>query len=111
MRDEAQRVNRGSAAQGDPRSLSRFIAEGAQLMVLCGNTSAPIPNQEVESWGKRIENYVRSRLGETYVSRMKNPPDPTPTVMIANDKDRTVLFDAVYSVNAHLEQFIREFSP
>ena len=41
---------------------------------------------------------------------MKNPPNPMPTVMIANNKDRTALFDVVYTVNAHLEQFIRELS-
>ena len=34
--------------------LSSFIAEGAQLMLMCGDTSAPIPDQAVENWGKRI---------------------------------------------------------
>ena len=108
---EAQRVNAEAQRRKEIRDqLSRFIAEGAQLMVLCGDTSKPIPDQAVDKWGKRIEDYVRSKLGETDVLRMRNPLNPMPTFTIANDKDRTVLFEVVYGVNAHLEQFIRELS-
>ena len=43
---------------------------------------------------------------------MRNLPNPMPPpITIAGDKDRTVLFDVVYSVNANLEQIIREFPP
>jgi hypothetical protein len=90
--------------------LSRFIDEGTQLMRLCADTNAPIPAQEADKWGNRIESFVRMRLGESYVSRKKNP-GPLPTTPIANDKDRTALFRSVYSVNGYLEEFSREFSP
>jgi hypothetical protein len=64
----------------------------------------------VNQWGQRIDDFLRARLDESYVSRMRNLGS-MPTTPIANDKDRTSLFYTIHSINAHLEEFSREFSP
>ena len=47
--------------------LGSFVAEGDSLMAICADITKPIPIYQTNEWAKRVEAFLLTQLGQSYV--------------------------------------------
>ena len=103
-RDESE------AGEGVLDALGAFLAEGDELNLRCHNEKELPPNDEADKWDDREAEFLRERLGESYIARFRSGAGlPMGLTSIAS-KDHRDLSSGIKVGTARLEQFIAELS-
>jgi hypothetical protein len=86
--------------------LGALIQEGASLIVGCSDNTKQPPTAAVDAWLHKVEDFLNTRLGHSYVARILVPTSATVNLTCNGaNKEYDKLVHLVLGVNFHLEQF------
>jgi hypothetical protein len=92
-------------------TIGRFIAEGLMLILTCTDNSTPPKWQEMDAWMSRVTQFLRDRLGDSYVTRLTSPAGaPLNVACKGADEAHNNFYRVVNTMNFRLEQFSSELS-
>jgi len=94
-------------------SLARVLNSGTELEKRFGTDKLPT-EQDLETWGKEVENVLRSpELGEAYIARFNSSDSATGlagVALVGHTEQETNRWKWLTQRNATLREFIKEFS-
>jgi hypothetical protein len=90
--------------------LGSFVAEGDSLMAICADTTNPIPIHQINEWAKKVETFLLTQLGQSYVSRFRDWTGIIPTSPTGlGGEHRDYYFYTYYRI-FRLDQFSQQLS-
>lgn len=88
--------------------LGEFLHEGQALLRQCSNEQEPAPQQEADSWARRVEAYLEKHLGGDYIASFRDgaglPMGVTAIMSVAHRN----LEGGIKIRLARLQQFLEE---
>ena len=87
--------------------IGNFIAEGNNLMTNAANEAFPPPTDSAQAWADRVEAFLNTNLGPSYVTRFRDGTG-TPPIHFSNDAAHQNLRVGIYTRLLRLEEFSRE---
>ncbi len=103
--EEAAQRNRIRDQLGD------FIVEGNNLMNACADKDNPPPVEAGNIWLSRVDEFLKSRLGKSYVARFHDPAGIPALSLIGGDAMHSAVWFNIYRRVSRLEQFSQEIPP
>jgi hypothetical protein len=88
--------------------LGLFVAEGDSLMQVCSDSKQPVPLKETKDWITRVESFLSSQLGQSYVRRFEDPTGAPSLTLNGADADHQNIGNQIYYKVLRLEQFSQQ---
>jgi hypothetical protein len=91
-------------------AIGEFLNEGLQLRMQCADEKKEPPNEKADDWAARVEKYLSSYLGNSYVFRFRSDAGlPMVATSISSIPHRN-LWGGIHTRLSRLEQFIGEIT-
>jgi len=89
--------------------LGKFIEDGNALKSRCEDSALPVPLADANDWNRRVETFLETELGHSYVIRFRDRTGIFQSEIINGDDAHTYMWSAFYNFLFRLEQFSQQF--
>lgn len=90
--------------------LGSFVAEGDGLMARCGDPKKPVPLDQTNEWANRVEAFLSTQLGQSYVNRFRDSTVTPPASLPGADSEHLNVWAQIYFRVLRLEQFSQQMT-
>ena len=88
--------------------IGKYIGEGTKIMDRFGSNEMPMPTLDEVGWIGRTEDFLRSNLGKSYVSRFNDVSGHGSVTAPGTDGPHNAYYNSIYSKITRLEEFSHE---
>jgi hypothetical protein len=85
--------------------LGKFIEDGNAIKARCEDSALPVPLTDANDWKERVETFLETELGHSYVIRFRDRTGIFQSEIIDGDDAHINMWSSFYNFIVRLEQF------